>query len=131
MIGATRNWARSVSWWNIALDQKSGPQNGGCTNCRGVVTIDCTTTPETISFNVEYYLLAHLAKFVVPGATRIDSNTFGAGSIEDVAFQNPDRSIALLTLNSGPSTAAFSVQWQAQALESTLPAGALATFVWK
>ena len=25
LIGATRNWARSVSLWNLALDQNSGP----------------------------------------------------------------------------------------------------------
>src|SRR5579864_1396044 len=57
LIGATRNWARSISLWNLALDQNSGPKNGGCGNCRGVVTIDDTTSPATITNNVEYYVL--------------------------------------------------------------------------
>lgn len=129
-IGATRNWARSVSLWNLALDQNSGPKNGGCPNCRGVVTIDNSTSPATISNNVEYYVLGHAAKFVAPGAYRIDSNTFGSGNIEDVAFQNPDGSIALIVLNSG-SNGAFSVSWRGQSFDYTLPAGAVATFVWK
>lgn len=131
LIGATRNWARSVSLWNLALDQNSGPTNGGCMNCRGVVTIDRSVTPAKISFNVEYYVLGHLAKFVTPGAKRIDSNTFGMGSIEDVAFHNPDGSKVLLVLNSGQSAGSFSVQWNGQAFESTLAAGALATYNWK
>jgi glucosylceramidase len=131
LIGATRNWARSVSLWNLALDQNSGPQNGGCTNCRGVVTINDSTSPPTISNNVEYYVLGHLAKFVVPGAYRIDSNTFGAGSIEDVAFQNPDQSIVLLVLNSASSAGSFTVSWKNQTFAYSLPAGAVATFLWK
>jgi len=131
LIGATRNWARGVSLWNLALDQNSGPKNGGCQQCRGVVTIDDSTTPATITNNVEYYVLGHLGKFVVPGAKRIASNTFGAGSIEDVAFQNPDGSIALLVLNSGATSAPFTVSWLGQTFNYTLPGQAVATFAWK
>ena len=131
LIGATRNWARSVSLWNLALDQNSGPKNGGCMNCRGVVTIDSSVSPAKVSFNVEYYVLGHLGKFVTPGAKRIDSNTFGMGSVEDVAFLNPDGLKVLLALNSGQSGARFSVQWNGQAFEGVLPAGALATYYWK
>ncbi len=131
LIGATRNWARSVSLWNLALDQNSGPTNGGCMSCRGVVTIDDSTTPATITNNVEYYVLGHLGKFVVPGAHRIGSNTFGAGSIEDVAFQNPDGSIALLVLNAGSGSSQFTVSWRGETFNYTLPAGAVATFTWK
>jgi glucosylceramidase len=131
LIGATRNWARSVSLWNLALDQNSGPKNGTCSNCRGVVTIDDSVSPANLTFNVEYYILGHLGKFVVPGAHRINSNTFGAGSIEDVAFQNPDGSIVLLVLNSASGAETFTVSSKGDSFNYTLPAGALATFTWK
>jgi glucosylceramidase len=131
LIGATRNWARSVSLWNLALDQNSGPKNGTCSNCRGVVTIDDSVSPANVSFNVEYYILGHLGKFVVPGAHRINSNTFGPGSIEDVAFQNPDGSIVLLVLNSASNAETFTVSFTGQSFNYTLPAGALTTFTWK
>ncbi len=131
LIGATRNWARSVSIWNLALDQNSGPKNGTCSNCRGVVTIDDSVSPSHITFNVEYYVLGHLGKFVLPGAHRIDSNSFGSGSIEDVAFQNPDGSFVLLVLNSASNSATFTVSFKGQTFNYTLPAGALATFSWK
>jgi glucosylceramidase len=63
LIGATRNWARGITLWNIALDQDSGPTNGGCMGCRGVVTIDTRTAPATITRNVEYYALGQLSRF--------------------------------------------------------------------
>jgi glucosylceramidase len=131
LIGASRNWARTISLWNLALDQNSGPRNGTCANCRGVVTIDYSVSPAKITPNVEYYALGHLGKFVVPGAHRIDSNTFGAGSIEDVAFQNPDGTMVLLVLNSAQHTESFTVVCQGQSFGYELPAGALATFTWK
>jgi glucosylceramidase len=80
---------------------------------------------------VEYYILGHISKFVAPGAHRIDSNTFGPGSIEDVAFQNPDGSIVVLVLNSAAAQNTFSIRFKGNAFSYSLPAGALATFVWK
>ncbi len=131
LIGATRNWARSISLWNLALDQDSGPRNGSCANCRGVATIDDSVTPATVTLNVEYYILGHISKFVAPGAHRIDSNTFGPGNIEDVAFLNPDGSTVVLVLNSANAQNTFSVRFKGNAFSYSLPAGALATFVWK
>lgn len=130
-IGSVRNGAKSVLLWNIALDQNNGPINGqGCHTCRGVVTIDTSTTPATITRNVEYYVLGQAAKFVVPGASRIDSNSFGNGSIEDVAFKNPDGTIVVLVYNSGSSVTPFSISWGDRNFSYTLPAGAVATFEW-
>jgi glucosylceramidase len=130
LIGATRDWARGVTLWNIALDQNSGPQNGGCTACRGVVTVDDSVSPAVITRNVEYYVLGHLGKFVQPGAYRIDSNTYGSGSLEDVAFLNPDGSVVLLVLNATSGSATFAVTWNSANFTDTLPAGAVATYEW-
>jgi glucosylceramidase len=131
LIGATRNWARSVSLWNLALDQDSGPKNGGCQNCRGVVTVNTSTSPATITYNVEYYVLAHLSKYVTPGAQRINSNTFSSSGLEDVAFQNPDGKIILFVLNARSSPHPFSVSWKNTYFNYMLPAQSVATFTWK
>ena len=130
LIGATRNWARGVTLWNLALDQNSGPQNGGCTACRGVVTVDASVSPPRITRNVEYYVLGHLGKFVQPGAYRIGSNTYAAGSLEDVAFENPDGSVVLLVLNASSGSASFAVTWNGASFTDTLPAQAVATYQW-
>lgn len=131
IIGATRNWSRSVIKWNIALDQNHGPTNGGCFNCGGLVTINHTaTTPATISYNEDYYALGHISKFVKPGAYRIGSTTFGSSGIEDVAFRNIDGSKVLIAFNGSPVTSLFKVRWGTGSFSYILPSGAAATFVW-
>ena len=49
VIGATQNWARTVLLWNLALDPQGGPTNGGCTNRRGVVTVDPVSGAVTLN----------------------------------------------------------------------------------
>jgi glucosylceramidase len=126
-IGATRRWATDVLAWNLALDEGSGPQNGGCRNCRGVVTIEQATG--AVTYNVEYYALGHASLAARPGAIRIASTTFD-GALESVAFLNPDSSKGLIVLNNMGVSETFRVHWSGLAFSYTLPAGAVATFRW-
>ena len=129
IIGTTQNWARSVALWNLALDEHDGPHTGGCTNCRGVVTINSTTA--AVTRNVEYYALAHASRFVRPGAHRIASSS-GVGGLSNVAFQNSDdQSIVALVLNGNPQATTFSLQWGQKSLQYTLPSNSVVTFIWK
>ncbi|WP_326834794.1 ricin-type beta-trefoil lectin domain protein [Amycolatopsis rhabdoformis] len=124
-IGATRNYARTVATWNLALDNNHGPVIGSCGNCTGVATV----SGGTVSYNAEYYVLGHLSKFVKPGAVRIDSTGYGEGGIENVAFRNPDGTIVLVALNTG-GTQNFQVSYGGQSFGYQLPAGSMATFTW-
>jgi glucosylceramidase len=125
IIGATRNWARGVLLWNLALDELHGPFTGGCGNCRGVVTINSLSG--AVTRNVEYYALAHASRFVRPGARRIGSST-GVAGLESVAFRNPDTSTVLIVVNTATEERRFAVRWAGKGLVYTLPAGAVATF---
>jgi glucosylceramidase len=125
VIGNFRNWGKSVLLWNLALDQEAGPQNGGCGDCRGVVTID--TRSGKITYNEEYYALGHLTKFVDPGAYRVFS-TGGSGVPQNVAFLNPDGSLVLIVQSD--SAVDFNVAWNGKFFPYHLPAGGIATFKW-
>jgi glucosylceramidase len=127
IIGSTRGWSRGIVLWNLALDEKHGPHAGGCGNCRGVVTIDSTTG--AITRNLEYYVLGHASRFVMPGAHRIESTT-GVQGLASVAFQNPDGSLALIVLNDAKRQRKFSVRSAGASFDYALPAGAVVTFVW-
>jgi glucosylceramidase len=131
LIEATRHWAKSVSLWAVALDSDHGPHAGGCKTCRGLVTVDLHTSPPMVSYNGDYYALAHAAKFVRPGATRIGSTSFGRDGLETVAFQNIDGTVALLALNNRTELTPFTVRWHGRAFTASLPPGALATYSWK
>jgi glucosylceramidase len=131
VLGTTRNHAKSVVNWNIALDSTGGPHNGGCGTCTGLVTAH----PDgTVTTDAEYYTIGHLSKFVRPGAKRIASTSFGTtgwnGQIMDAAFRNPDGSTALVVHNQNDDPRTFAVKVGERTFEYTLPGGALATFTW-
>ena len=130
-IGTTRNWAKSVVNWNIALDSTGGPHLGGCGTCTGLLTLQADGT---VTRDAEYFTIGHLAKFVRPGAVRIASTSFGTtgwnGQLMDVAFRNPDGSTALVVHNQNDDPRTFAVAVGDRSFEYTLPGGALATFTW-
>ena len=128
-IGTVNNWSKNALLWNIALDENDGPKNKGCDNCRGVVTISSTGT---ITKNVEYYTIAHMSKFVRPGAFRVQSDKFAsAAQLESVAFVNPDGSKALVVLNQGADNKKFTVGVGEHQFSYTIEPNAVATLVWK
>ncbi len=130
VIDATRNWAKSVVLWNLALNQNHQPYLGGCSTCRGVITVDEAASPAKIVPTVDFTALGHASKYVVPGAYRIASNTFEQGSLEDVAFRNPDGSIVLMVLNSSSLRTTFNIAWKDLFASYTLDPAAVATFRW-
>ena len=130
IIGGTRNWARGVLLWNLALDEQHGPHTGGCANCRGVVTIK---SDGTVQRNEEYYALAHASQFVAPGARRIESST-GVDGLESVAFARATGEsvvITLIVLNTNLTPKNFLVQSLGRRFRYTLPPAAVATFQWR
>ncbi|MCU7722274.1 discoidin domain-containing protein [Actinoplanes sp. KI2] len=129
IIGNTRNWAKTVVNWNLALDPANGPHTGGCGGCTGVVTVG-----DTVTRNAEYYTLGHLARFVRPGAVRVASTSFGTigwnGQVMDVAFVNPNGETVVVAHNENDNPQAVAVRLGDRQFSYTLPGGALATFVW-
>ena len=94
-IGSINFHSKGVMLWNLVLNEENGPQNGGCSNCRGVITIN---NDETITKNEEYYSIGHFSKFVVPNAKRV----LVESSYEDIiatGFLNPDGSIVVVLHN--------------------------------
>ncbi len=128
-IGTTRNWSKNVLLWNLALNSNYGPTNGGCMNCRGVVTVSASGT---VTKNVEYYALAHFTKFIKPGAKRVNSTNFdNAQGLKNVAFVNTDGSKVLVVLNESDTVRKFAVKVNDKKIVYSLESSAVATFVWQ
>lgn len=126
IIGGTRNWAKTAILWNLALDQNSNPHQGGCSDCRGVVTINNSTG--AVTYNEEFYVLGQVTEAVQPNAVRINSTTTGA--VNTVAFLNPDGSQALIALNPNSAAQSFRVVQGGQHFSYQLPGKSVATFLW-
>ncbi|MGP8173759.1 MAG: glycoside hydrolase family 30 protein [Terracidiphilus sp.] len=132
LVNVIRNWARSYVLWALATDQKNGPHVGGCDICRGLVTIDLTNPEKpAVKPEVDYYVIGQASRFVLPGAVRIASNEPAGTQLKDVAFRNPDGAVVLYTVNNGTASQDLRIGFHGQTVATTLPAGAVATFVWK
>lgn len=128
-IGTAANWSSSAMMWNLALDQNFGPQNNGCGDCRGVVTI--TNPGGVITKNEEFYSIGHFSKFVKPGAKRIASSvSSGLSNIDLVAFQNPNGEKVMVACNYGNTATPFAVRQGIKYFSYTIPAKSVATILW-
>ncbi|MBC7848421.1 MAG: glucosylceramidase [Chitinophagaceae bacterium] len=126
IIGASRNWSRTVLEWNLAADPNSKPHTdrGGCDRCLGAVTID----KNTFVRNPAYYTIAHASKFVRPGSIRLESNLLDG--LPNVAFLNPQGQTVLIALNTSSISKTFSIVLSGKTVQAQLPAGATGTFVF-
>ena len=125
MIGSTRNWAKVALEWNLANNTTFGPHTpGGCTQCKGALTINGST----FTRNVSYYIVAQLSKFVPPGSKRIKSNA--PGNVNQVAFITPEGKRVLLVMNEGSIALNFNIKLNNTYATAQLPGGTVATYIW-
>jgi glucosylceramidase len=134
IINITRNWCKSVIYWNLALDQNGAPDyyyvenQGQHSTNRGLITInsdDGSWFP-----NVDYYTLGHVSKFVDPGSVRIGSTSLD-GNLESVAFKNPDGSKVLVLVNLTAQAQEAKILWGNDSFTYEISAETLVTFVWE
>lgn len=126
VIGTTRHWSRNVLLWNLAADPQAGPHtnNGGCSGCYGALTIDGNKVTRLVA----YYTIAHASKFVPDGSVRVDSKPSDA--LPNVAFETPSGKTVLLVANTATAQADFGVRFHGKIFKTSLPAGAVGTYVW-
>ena len=123
-VGILRNGCRSITGWNLALDEHGKP-NIGPFNCGGMVTIHSQT--KEITRSGQHWAFAHFSRFIRRGAHRIES---GGGEVAHAAFRNPDGSQVLILANTG---AARAVEARVGQQMTTLQLGenSVATLLWQ
>jgi len=125
IIGAPRNWTKTVLEWNLAADPNQEPHTdrGGCVGCLGAITID----GNEVERNPAYYIIAHASKYVKLGSVRIASNK--PATLPNVAFKTPSGDIVLIVLNDGNENHTFTIAINDNFIKGELSAGAVGTFV--
>jgi glucosylceramidase len=138
-VGAVNMGTNGALGWNLCLDENHGPQNGfknigengGCTDCRGLLTIDFSQPKPRAVYHPEFYALAQVSAFVHRRASRVDLS----GDIPPVqasAFLNPDGTMALVAHNWGDKPIQFRVRRPDHSvLVYEIPAQAATSFFWR
>jgi glucosylceramidase len=128
--GVLNNWARSITSWNVALDEKGKP-NVGPFSCGGLVTVENGSHKVTCSG--QYWAFAHYSKHIKRGARVFASDGVGydgaGGAVSHAAFRNPDGGLVVTLANTGEQKHAQLVMG-AKMLEIELPADSVHTLQW-
>ena len=120
-----RNWAQSITGWNLALDEKGRP-NIGPFSCGGMVTIHSET--KEITRSGQYWAFAHFSRHVQRGAKRFESSGEVKG-IEHAAFQNPDGQKVLVLANAGAANI-VQLKLANQVAQVSVAADSVTTLSW-
>lgn len=125
IIGATRNWSKTVLEWNLAADENQKPHTdrGGCDRCLGALTI----SGDVVVRNPAYYIIAQATKFVPPGSIRIASNL--ADNIPNVAFKTPLGKVVIIVQNKFETSKKLKIKSGTKDINFTLEASSVASLI--
>ena len=120
------NWCRSITAWNLALDERGRP-NLGPFPCGGVVTINSQS--KEITRSGQYWGFAHFSRVIRRGARRFASQSSTA-DLRHIALENPDGQQILIVTNSGPART-IELRLANMAASVPLKENSLTTFAWR
>ncbi len=133
--GIFNNWARSITAWNLALDEKGRP-NIGPFSCGGTITIQNGTVanaPHPITLSGQYWAFAHFSRHIQRGARVFACNGLAPDPCHAApsysAFINPGGKHVLVVANRGREQRVQFVLGS-NALELDLPADSIHTLEW-
>lgn len=130
MIGSMNNWSKIALEWNLATDATYGPfTTGGCSTCLGAITVN---SGGSYARNVSYYIVAHMAKFIRPGAIRVatistNSGLLATGFVND---NNSGNAKTLVVYNNKQTNQTFNIKYNGQIATVTLKKKSVGTYVW-
>jgi glucosylceramidase len=136
--GILNNWARSITAWNLVLDEHGKP-NIGPFPCGGTVTLEASGK---IVRSGQYWALCHFSRHVRRGAKVIATNSMeplpSGGALLDEnksvalthsAFRNPDGSLVVVLANRGEQRQTQLVL-AGSSLDLVVPPDSLMTIEW-
>jgi glucosylceramidase len=139
-----RNWARSITVWNLALDEMGTPYIGHYdpedhvetwpTVGRGVITVWNDT--HKVERSGRFWSIAHYSRHVRRGAKVFQTDSLSDSAaqasksgVSHVGFRNPDGSYVVVLANTGQETRTQLVLGTS-AVDLNLPADSVSTLQW-
>jgi glucosylceramidase len=128
--GILNNWARSITAWNLALDEHGKP-NIGPFSCGGTITIESST--HKVRNSGQYWAFAHYSRHVKRGAKVFATNGIAPDPhntpITHCGFINPGGQHVVVLANRGAEQQVQLVMGN-RAVDLALPADSVHTLEW-
>jgi glucosylceramidase len=132
-----RNWARSITVWNLALDENGTPYigireqgdvlPGQSLAGHGLIQIDSKT--REVTRTGRFWAMTHYTRHVRRGAKVFRTNGLGDGEVSHAGFRNPDGSFVVVLANRGAEKRVQLVMGE-KALNVDLKADSVHTLQW-
>lgn len=130
-IGTLNNYCRAVMVWNYLLDENGAPNRpGGCTTCYGAVEIS-SSDYTTLDRKSHFYLIAHLSKVILPGATRIDMSGYKTDGLYATAVENRNGTYGVVLQNDTDTAIKLTMDDGKHSFPLTIAPKSLASCKWK
>lgn len=124
------NWARSITAWNLALDEHGKP-NIGPFSCGGTITIE--NGSHKVTKSGQYWAFAHYSRHIRRGAKVFATNDVAPATHESAVthsgFINPDGKHVLVISNRGAEQQIQLVMGN-QGIDLSVPADSVHTLEW-
>jgi glucosylceramidase len=116
------NGVQAYEYWNISLNEGGVSTWGWHQN--SLVVVDTLT--KKYRYSNEFYLMKHLSHFVKPNAKKVETD----GSFTNLlAFENPDKSIAVLVHNESDQVKSVSIKVGSKSIKPELKPNTFNTFL--
>jgi glucosylceramidase len=130
-IGTLNNFNKAVIVWNFLLDEHGAPNRpGGCTTCFGAVEIN-SADYATLDRKSHFYVIAHLAHTLSPGAVRIGTAGFKPDGLHYTVAENPDGTYGAVLLNETDAAVKLVLEDENHSFPLTVPAKGITSCRWK
>ena len=126
MIGNLKAGMNLFLDWNIVLNENGGP-NYAQNYCEAPII--CNTKTGEVLHKTSFYYIAQFSKYIKSGAKRIATTCYSE-TIEVVAFENPDRSIAVVLLNRTEEDLPVTLRMNEELIALRSPKKSISTAVW-
>jgi glucosylceramidase len=160
IIDPIYNWSSATVFWAAATDQNCGPDlsqslddsgpcgaagptgatgTAGCADCQGLIKVDNSTTPSTVTDTPEYLAAEMTNEVAEAGATVLTDNTATQNpsnltgnypSVNYVAFKNPDGTYGLVFYNPSWSSQTINIDWNNEQYTLTIPDWDVESLKW-
>jgi glucosylceramidase len=133
--GILNNWARSITAWNLVLDEKGKP-NIGPFSCGGTITVEnglMRDASHKVTKSGQYWAFAHYSRHIRRGAKVFATNGVApdakSAAVSYSGFINPDGKHVLVVANRGAQQQVQLVMG-GNAVQLDLPADSVHTLEW-
>jgi glucosylceramidase len=125
MIGNLNSGMNLFLDWNIALDEKGGPNHAG-NYCDAPII--CDTLNNSIDKRLSFDYIGHFSRYIKPGAVRIATTQY-TDALELTAAENPDKSITIVVLNRTAEICNAFIRLREHLLPLYIPAASISSIV--